>query len=89
MNIPEKYKCTQCDVSNVKLWRRYLTMEDEVSLFCLICAEKDQNKKFNIECSPDIGWLVPAIPIRDECDLFHGRLSIPQERVDWWHSIPE
>jgi hypothetical protein len=81
---PPNYKCGKCKITGVKLWREYQTFRP--SLFCVHCAEKDQDKHLNIGCD-QIGWLVPAVP-DEEGVGYWGYTSVPQEGVRWWKSLP-
>jgi hypothetical protein len=80
------YACKDCGAKEVKLWRDYSSFH--VHLRCLACACKDQGKtgfdeKF--KSGDQIGWLVPAVP--DGEGNFWGYTSVPQDLVDWWHSL--
>lgn len=96
--VPKKYKCSKCGARGVKLWRQYNKFACYIDLLCCICAGKDQNKDVSKisanghipnEYGPidQIGWLVPAIPT-EEGDTYWGYTSVPQEGVEWWHSLP-
>lgn len=67
-NSPEHYRCGECGVTGVRLWREYNTFLDYQHLYCRACATKAQNKTAeDIEESirygrcDQIGWLVPAL----------------------------
>jgi hypothetical protein len=93
---PNKYRCDNCKVTHVKLWREYQTQFP--NLLCCDCAAKGQKKdisgigldgyrpsEYGRTCQ--IGWYVPAIP--DEEGLgYWGYTSVPQEGIDWWQALP-
>ena len=84
----DDYKCSVCDKRDVKLWRQYQTFSENIKLLCMDCAALDQNKnvdEIDISRCDQIGWLVPAIPTKD--NSFWGYSSVPQEGCDWWHSL--
>lgn len=94
---PEKYKCSKCSSSNIKLWRQYQTFADNIELLCGSCALKDQNKTGPIDdngrikgeygFTDQIGWLVPAVPTEDG-DTFWGYTSVPSSGCRWWRNLP-
>jgi hypothetical protein len=93
-NSPEHYRCGECGVTGVRLWREYNTFLDYQHLYCRVCATKAQNKTAEaIEESirhgrcDQIGWLVPAVPTRDG-STFWGYSSVPQGLCNWWNSLP-
>ena len=54
--LPE-YKCGQCGIQGVKLWREYQTFLDRQSLLCAACAIKEQTndrKSYEID-QDDVG----------------------------------
>lgn len=92
------YECTQCGMRNCKLWRKYETFLDYQELYCVSCAGRDQKidvssidaKGYRTsEYGPtdQIGWLVPAVPTRDQL-TFWGYTSVPKDLVDWWRGLP-
>lgn len=95
---PASYTCHKCKTNGCKLWREYNTFLDNQTLYCAICACKDQ--KLNVigitdegkiegEYGPSdqIGWLMPAIPTQEN-DTFWGYTSVPQEGCNWWYGLP-
>ena len=81
------YKCGICGESNLKLWREVYS---EIKLMCVDCAHKYQEEdiaEFDVKKCDQIGWMVPAVPT-PEGDNFWGYTSVPQDGVDWWHSLP-
>jgi hypothetical protein len=95
MEIPESYKCSDCGIHGVKLWRIYQTFLENQRLFCAVCALRDQKKDWTIDedgrhtddygGSDQIGWLVPAVPVDD---TFWGYTSVPAAGVEWWKRLP-
>lgn len=93
--MSREYKCEDCGVKNVKLWREYQSFN--VHLRCYKCAAKYQDKeipditkegKVKSEIgglTDQIGWCIPAIPSPDG---FWGYTSVPQEDVEWWKNLP-
>lgn len=94
---PEEYRCCNCNVSNVKLWREYQTIHP--LLFCASCAAINQHTSIaDIDANgkrtddlgartDQIGNLVPAVP-DEEGVGYWGYSSVPQAGVDWWRSLP-
>jgi hypothetical protein len=78
------YRCHKCKAKGCRLWRQYQTVSPRV--LCCECAEVDQKQPLKIAEHDSIGWYVPAIP--DEDGSFWGYTSVPQDRVDWWRSLP-
>jgi len=37
----EKYKCSQCERTNLKLWRQYNTFSNHIELLCATCVAPD------------------------------------------------
>ncbi len=99
--VPENYKCGDCGIHGVKLWREYNTFLDHQTLRCAKCAVKNQKKEVRGEVDDEgcitsstighrtdqIGWLVPAVPT-EENDTYWGYTSVPQPGVDWWRKLP-
>lgn len=86
------YVCTSCGAANCRLWREYQTMASRTKLLCCNCAERDQNRKCNLDSDErmkhdQIGWLVPAVPT-PEWDTFWGYTSVPDDGVQWWYNLP-
>lgn len=80
------YRCADCDVEGVKLWREFNMFLDHQVLRCRSCAMLDQPG--NEDAGDQIGWLIPAVPTV-EMDTYWGFSSVPQDRVDWWKSLPD
>tara|TARA_Y100000310_G_scaffold125819_1_gene124551 strand:+ start:2445 stop:2789 length:345 start_codon:yes stop_codon:yes gene_type:complete len=100
-SVPEEYVCSDCGVTNVKLWLPYHT--PKVELFCAPCGERNQRgHTFNeidlstidgngtISCAgartDALGWLVPAIP-DEEGVGYWGYTSVPEAGVLWWQRL--
>jgi hypothetical protein len=92
-NSPEHYRCGECGVTGVRLWREYNTFLNYQHLYCRVCAVKDQKKtptdleRYDRDRCDQIGWLVPAVPTRDG-ETFWGYSSVPQGLCNWWFSLP-
>ena len=86
------YKCFNCGVEGVKLWRQYQTFLNHIELLCVDCALKNQNKNEEIteeiiKRKDSIGCLVPAVPTIEE-DTFWGYAAVPIDRCKWWFDLP-
>lgn len=92
------YKCSQCHVSGVKLWRQYQVFLNHIELLCVDCALKDQDKTWEVHAggcresefggmTDQIGNLIPAV-LTAEGDTFWGYTSTPDDRVQWWKNLP-
>lgn len=88
------YTCCACGTNGVKLWREYNSFH--ISLKCRACSEIEQapaldrikeHKNLALWKTDTIGWRVPAIP--DGEGNFWGYTSTPDDRYDWWESLPE
>jgi hypothetical protein len=85
------YKCKNCGINNVRLWRQTHTMLDYVELACSVCATEQQKEQiaqyasFHNKHDCGIGDLVPARPT-PEGDTFWGHTS---GDVDWWYALPQ
>jgi len=97
----ERYICSECGVSKVKLWREYQTLK--VNLLCATCACKNQEKdistldadgRIDSEISgktDQIGWYIPAVPSEEstlERMVYWGYCSVPGPGIDWWKKLP-
>jgi hypothetical protein len=80
----DNYVCSKCGNKDCKLWRPYNTAVFPINLFCVICAQKDQDKVLDLKKSDQIGWLVPAVPHED---TYWGYTSVPQDGVEWWQRL--
>lgn len=91
------YRCMQCGVDGVKLWREY-NSGPKWELFCAECAAKSQNHTAPIKPdgsheTPDgkiankIGGLIPAIPA-EEGSTFWGVRGVSARLKRWWESLP-
>jgi hypothetical protein len=90
-----EYKCDECGVEGVKLWREYQTFLDHQTLRCVDCAQKNQEVVEDYfeamnkgeKHLDQIGWLVPAVPTV-EMDTYWGYTTVPEDRVEWWWALP-
>lgn len=82
--IPPDYKCRNCGLAGVKLWRGY--NESHVELKCWKCAEESQDRKIDLVETDTCAWLVPAIP--DLQGAYWGYTSVPYEGCQWWKALP-
>lgn len=100
VETPSGYRCKQCEVDGVKLWRRYATCVDETELLCGPCAAFDQKKgeivfdeagrHVDAELGlrgDQVGSLVPAVPT-DDGSTFWGYTSVSDAGVKWWKRLP-
>lgn len=91
----EKYKCTDCGVSGVKLWRDYGYCDE---LWCATCCERKIEEK---GCKTD-PWDEPpgpldmmrsgfsgvaAIPTDEDCDSYQSAGALKAEQLLWWHEL--
>lgn len=93
--FPNKYFCSKCGKTHVKLWRRNQSLNPE--LLCAECASINQNKDIStmdkngmylgkLGKTDQIGWYIPAVP--DEEGLgYWGYTSVPKEGVNWWKNL--
>lgn len=91
-----EYKCCECGIEGVKLWREYQTFT--VRLRCVICAtegtdidphtvDEDGTRPSRHGGTTDqLGWWVPAI--QNEDGNFWGYTSSPMEDYDRWVALP-
>ncbi len=93
--VPDDYKCDNCGVCGVKLWRECQTAASQTKLLCAHCAEEDQQKNnepgwkssFFSGGGDQIGWLISAIP-KEGDNTYWGYTSAPDNGVDWWKKLP-
>lgn len=93
---PPKYKCSECGVSGVRLYREYQTFLNNSSLNCTKCALERYKRSHNGEefdfegkdIAHSIGWVIAAVPCEDGRHYW-GYTSVPKEGVDWWERLPE
>ena len=97
---PPGYRCTNCQVTGVKLWRNYGETTMATALLCATCAAANQGKSIddidaegkhtiiNVGCRTEqIGWYVPAIPAEDGHG-YCGYISTPDAGTQWWTALP-
>lgn len=87
-NPPEEYKCRDCNITGVRLYREYQTFLEHQILRCRKCAIKNQDEQPAQPKEHEIGWLVAAVPT-EEGDAFWGYSSVPLEGVKWWDNLPK
>lgn len=87
--IPPEYKCGECGVYGVRLYRDYQTFSDHTRLLCTKHAEMagSEPHKVDPERPDQIGWMVAAVPT-EEGGAFWGFSSVPWRGVYWWRSLP-
>ncbi len=96
MSNYEAYKCTDCGVTGLKLWRDYGYCDE---LWCALCCEKRIADKAR---APD-PWDEPpgpldmmrygfsgvaAIPSDGDCDSYQSSGAYKGEGLLWWHALP-
>ncbi len=96
------YVCTGCGACNCRLWRQYQTVLDGIELKCIDCALEEYQEKHpgdelpqvreslqqvGHDLTDQVGGLIPAVPTKEN-DTFWGYTSVPQDRVEWWYSLP-
>ncbi len=94
----EKYKCSDCGLSGVKLWRDYGYCDE---LWCAVCCEK--RIKTSEEKYPPNPWDEPpgplnmmrmgfngvaAIPCDDDCDSYQSAGALKADQLLAWHALP-
>lgn len=95
--VPSDYKCGNCGITGIKLWREYQTSHPE--LRCAKCAGEVGKKsiegidadgtlpsEFGVR-TDSIGWYVPAVPTEDGIGWW-GYTSVPDAGVNWWRRLP-
>lgn len=93
---PKAYKCSQCGVTHVKMWRAYMSFDS--SLFCARCAALHTGKdissinangilKSDLGEGDQIGHLIPAVPT-EHGKSYWGYTAVPPEAVKWWQDLP-
>lgn len=85
--VPEFYRCSQCGVTGVKLWRGPCDSSEPPPLFCKACALINQDESGE---TPDhrIGGLIPAIPMADVKGGYWGHRFSPREERKWREGLP-
>lgn len=95
IEVPKKYKCTQCGKHGVRLYREYQTFLENQELTCTDCGLERYKKSHNGEdydfegkdITFEIGWIVAAIPTENGT-TYWGYTAVPKEGVDWWKNLP-
>lgn len=81
------YVCGECGARGVKLWR--FGSSSCVELRCRGCTERLSGEQLSAPgwC---IGNYVPAVYDEEASeDEWYGYTSIPQDRVEWWLTLPD
>jgi len=97
---PNRYKCTNCGISGVRLWRWHdwegepTRPDDPVreQRFCINCATEHESRRDAHslqyrEVHHMIGNFIPAIP-RLHGNSFYIYDEIPNDFLNWWLSLP-
>lgn len=95
--VPAWYRCDQCSVHGVRLYRDYNTFASNIDVLCATCAEVHQKKPRGFVEQPDphtgrvhddqIGWMIAAVPTEGD-STFWGRGAVPTAGCAWWFSMP-
>jgi hypothetical protein len=98
--VPTNYKCHNCGVIGVKLWREQTASLNLLSLLCCKCSGEEQEKDVkNIDdqgrVEPEthgrrryqIGCRIPAIPTEDN-DSYWWHSVFPEDGAQWWRRLP-
>ena len=94
-------KCRKCEVTDVKLWRLYQSMN--INLLCVDYAIKHYDEPIEIMCedgthqtklgdhyrqTDSISWHIPAVSVENEPDTYWGYTSVPFRNVQLWSDLP-
>jgi hypothetical protein len=87
---PEGYKCDDCGIKGVRLYRLYNTFLEHQHLRCRACvvAESGEPSELVGAAEHTIGWTVAAVPTEDG-HTYWGYTSVPQDGVEWWDNLPK
>lgn len=90
----DKYKCSQCDAKNIKLWR--VSHSSCIDLVCYNCSKEKRAidgegyiiDEYAQKTDQIKGGLVPAVPIFDsDVEAYWGYSSVPPKGVSWWRAL--
>ena len=88
--VPDGYRCSECGVRGVKLWRPPNCGSPLKCARCLtdkpIDAEGLNEGEFGK--SDQVGWYLPAVPTTEGPESYWGYTSVPDDRVKWWKELP-
>jgi hypothetical protein len=89
----------KCGAAGVKLWREYNTFLTNQTLLCADClCQVERVDPLHIRADgktwdsrvqqwlDSVNCMVPAVPTDD--GTFWAYFAVPQDRVDWWRSLP-
>ncbi len=90
IDVPVRYRCSQCWVVGVKLWR---PPNCENPLKCAQClTDKPVDAEGYVDGqfgkSDQVGWYLPAVPTAEDPEAYWGYTSVPEDRVKWWRELP-
>ena len=97
---PPAYRCADCGVAGVKLWRPWSTVAEHVVLRCAACAlKRSAHADKDVRVDDDgfmpsrygrtdqVGSMAPAVPTADG-ETYWGYTSVPDDGVAWWKRLP-
>jgi len=96
-DVPADYKCHNCGVLVLKLWRESATFT--IRLLCALCAGRLQHVNIDdIDAdgkhkgdrghrTDNIGVYVSAVPDEDNIG-YYWYSSVPTDGVNWWKKLP-
>lgn len=87
------YKCSECGIKGVKLWRYGNSFQ--INLLCVDCTEEETRKQCKLndsdpfEKSDQIGYYLPAVPTADLAyEAYWSYTCVPQSGCIWWNNLP-
>lgn len=86
--IPPGYRCAECKVTGVKLWRQGNTFGPITDLLCVDCVEKREGVTVDLSRRVCCGSHVLAIPTLRSPGEWWGHLTVPAEGLAWWNALP-
>lgn len=84
---PPAYRCADCGVTGVKLWRQWQTVASEIHLRCVTCALANVLVGAAVGRTDQVGGMAPAVPTADG-ETYWGYTSVPDDGVAWWKRLP-